>query len=304
MVLELRRLRYFVVLAEELNFTRAAARLRIAQPALSQQIQRLEREVGAELILRRGSGCVLTEVGQLVEAEGRDLIARVDAADTRIKAAGQGQSGRIRLAYTRSARGGNVDALVASYRARFPHVEVIAETGWTALNVAGLLEDRLDLAFVRPPIEEAGIVCRLMAAEELLLALPDRHPLTRFRRVPRQHLAGEPVVMWPRENGPGMYDRTVQQIWPDGGFNHARYEPDDEQLLRAVAGGGVIAVVPTGRAHALPMPGVRLRHFTGPTPTVDLALAYRPGHVPAPALGLLALMDEFNYATESGDLGP
>ncbi|GAA3597530.1 LysR family transcriptional regulator [Kineosporia mesophila] len=296
MVLELRRLRYFVVLAEELSFTRAAARLHIAQPALTQQIQLLEKEVGAELILRRPTGCVLTGFGELVQAEARDLISRVDAADTRIRAAVQGQSGKIRLAYTRSARGGTVDALVAGYRARFPRVEVVAETGWTALNIAGLMEGRLDLAFVRPPIEEAGIVCRLMAPEDLLLALPDGHPLlTRFpRKVPRRHLVDEPVVMWPRENGPGMYDRTVQQVWPDGGFHHARYEPDDEQLLRAVAGGGVIAVLPAGRARALPMPGVRLRRFTGPTPTVDLALAYRSDHLPAPALALLALMDEMD----------
>jgi DNA-binding transcriptional LysR family regulator len=292
MVLELRRLRYFVVLAEELNFTRAAARLHIAQPALSQQIQRLEQEIGAELILRRGGGCVLTEIGRMVDAEARDLSARVDAAQVRIAAAVHGSSGRIRLAYTRSARGGAVDALVAAYRARFPHVEVAAETGWTALNVAGLLEGRLDVAFVRPPIEQPGIVCRLMAAEELLLALPERHPLTRYRRVPREHLIDEPVVMWPRENGPGMYDRTVEQVWPDGGFQHARYEPDDEQLLRAVAGGGVVAVVPAGRAQALRMPGVRLRHFAGTAPTVDLALAYRRGHVTAAALGLLALIDE------------
>ncbi len=98
------------MLAEELNFTRAAARLHIAQPALSNQIQLLEREIGAELVLRRSGGCVLTAVGQLVESEGRDLIARVDAADIRIREAVQGQSGRIRLAYTRSARGGSVDA--------------------------------------------------------------------------------------------------------------------------------------------------------------------------------------------------
>ncbi|GAB3252136.1 LysR family transcriptional regulator [Kineosporia babensis] len=292
MALNLRRLGYLVVLAEELNFTRAAARLHIAQPALSQQIRQLEKELGAELVVRRRTGCALTEIGELVVAEGRDLTARVDAATARIQAAVQGRSGRIRLAYTRSARGGAVDALIARYRERFPDVEVLAETGWTALNVAGLLAGRLDLAFVRPPIEEAGIVCCSMEPEELLLALPEGHPLARLKLVARERLVGEPVVMWPRENGPGMYDRTVEQVWPNGGFNHARYEPDDEQLLRAVASGGVIAVVPAGRARALPMPGVRLRRFRGPTPTVGLALAYRPEHLPAAGQDLLDLLYE------------
>jgi DNA-binding transcriptional LysR family regulator len=294
MALELRRLRYFVVLAEELNFTRAARRLHIAQPALSQQIRRLEREVGAELIQRRGSGCVLTEVGHLVAGEGRDLTARVDAADQRIRAAVLGQRGRIRLAYTRSARGGHVDALVARFRTRHPHVEVEAEMGWHARNVIGLLEGRLDVAFVRSPVEEPSITCRMMSPEELLLALPAGHPLARLRQVPRRRLVGEPVVMWPRENAPRMYERTVSQVWPEGGFDHARTEPDDEALLRAVAGGGVVAVVPAGRARDLSLPGVLLRHFTGPKPTVELALAYRPDAVPVAALAMVNLLDEFD----------
>jgi DNA-binding transcriptional LysR family regulator len=297
MTLELRRLRYFAVLADELNFTRAAERLRIAQPALSQQIRLLEREVGTELIQRRRGGCVLTDVGQLVAAEGRDLSARLDAADERIRAAVLGRSGRLRLAYTRSARGGAVDALVAGFRARYPHVDVAPETGWHSLNVAGLLEGRLDLAFVRCPVEDPAVACRMMAPEELLLALPAGHPLARLRRVPRARLVGLPIVMWPRENAPGMYDRTVRQVWPDGGFNHARHEPDDEQLLRAVAGGGVVAVVPEGRARALVLPGVVLRHFTGPTPTVELALAYRPDAVPAAGLAMVALLDELEEDT-------
>lgn len=97
--------------------------------------------------------------------------------------------------------------------------------------------------------------------------------------------------MWPRENGPGMFDRIVQQIWPDGGFHLVRHEPDDEQLLRAVAAGGVIAVVPTGRAHALRLPGVVVRPFTGPRPSVDLALAVRAGPTSAVVLRLVGLLE-------------
>ncbi len=289
---ELRRLRYFLVLADELHFTRAAARLHIAQPALSQQIKVLEREVGAQLVDRAGGGCRLTEVGRMVAAEARTLVAQADAAQRRIEAAARGQGGRIRIAHTRSARGGRVDALISRFRAENPQVEIIQETGWTAPNVAGLLADRFDVAFVRTPVEEPGVTCRFVEAEELLLALPAGHPLAARRKIDRHRLIGEPAVMWPRPNGPGMFDRTISQIWPDGGFNLVRHEPDDEQLLRAVAAGTGLAVVPAGRARALRLPGVRLRHFTGPIPTVDLALAYRPSTATAAVLRLIALLDQ------------
>jgi len=289
--MDLRRLRYFAVLAEELHFTRAAARLHIAQPALSQQIRTLEREVGAQLIERRPGGCALTEVGRLVAAETRTVLAQVDAAQDRIEAAVRGQRGRLRVAFTRSARGGRVDALITRFREENPHVEVVVETGWTTPNLAGLRAGRYDVVFVRPPIDEPGVTCCLVDTEELLLALPAAHPLAARSRVPRELLIGEPAVMWPRENGPGMFDRTVQQIWPDGGFTLARHEPDDEQLLRAVADGGVIAAVPAGRARALPLPGVRLRRVTGPRPTVDVGLAYRPRSAAPVVRRLIALLE-------------
>ena len=290
--LELRRLRYFAVLAEELHFTRAAARLHIAQPALSQQIRLLERELGAELLDRGGGRCTLTEVGRLVADEARALLAQVETAQDRIAAAVHGQGGRLRVAYTRSARGGRVDALITRFRAENPHVAVQVETGWTATNVAGLLAGRIDVAFVRPPIPEPGLICRFVDTEELLLALPDAHPLADRGPIERALLIGEPAVMWPRDNGPGMYDRTIEQIWPDGGFRLARHEPDDEQLLRAVAAGGVIAVVPAGRAHALRLPGVQLRSFAGTRPSVDVALAYRQAGATPVVARLIALLDD------------
>ncbi|MGV9764017.1 LysR family transcriptional regulator [Micromonospora tulbaghiae] len=289
---DLRRLRYFVVLADELHFTRAAARLRIAQPALSQQIRALERQLGVPLVHRTSRGCALTEVGARVADEATRLLSDVDAAIARIRDLVRGRGGRLRLAYTRSARGGRVDALIARFRAAHPDVEVVSETAWTAPNVAGLLAGRLDAAFVRPPVYEPALACRTVDTEELLLALPAAHPLAAGRRrVSRAEVAGLPAVMWPRENGPGMFDRTIAQVWPDGDFRLVRQEPDDEQLLRAVAQGDVVAAVPAGRARALRLPGVRLRRFTAPTPTVDVGLAW-PAESTNPALlALLALLD-------------
>ncbi|MEV4640573.1 LysR family transcriptional regulator [Actinoplanes sp. NPDC049548] len=284
---ELDRLRSFRVLAEELHFTRAAARLHLTQPALSQQIRALERQLGTDLVRRDARGCTLTEVGRLVAAEAGRALAGVDAAAARIRAAVRGRDGRLRLAYTRSARGGRVDAIVARFRTLHPQVEVVPETAWTAPNVAGLLSGRFDAAFVRPPIDEASLVCRHVDSEELLLAVPENHRLAGHRRIQRADILGEPAVMWPRENAAGMYDRIIAQVWPGGGFHLVRHEPDDEQLLRAVAEGAAIAAVPAGRARALKVPGVRLRRFAAPTPTVDIALAY-PRDTTNPAVHRLA----------------
>ncbi|MEU4645004.1 LysR substrate-binding domain-containing protein [Micromonospora sp. NPDC023814] len=290
--LDVRRLRYFAVLAEELHFTRAAARLRVAQPALSQQIRALERQLGVPLVHRTSRGCTLTEVGTRVADEAARLLAEVDAGTARIRDLVRGRGGRLRLAYTRSARGGRVDALVARFRAAHPDIEVVSETAWTAPNVAGLLAGRLDVAFVRPPVDEPALACRTVDTEELLLALPAGHPLAASRRrVSRAEVVDLPAVMWPRENGPGMFDRTIAQVWPHGGFRLIRQEPDDEQLLRAVAQGDVVAAVPAGRARALRLREVRLRRFTAPTPTVDVALAW-PRDSTNPALRrFLALLD-------------
>ncbi|MDR7273593.1 LysR family transcriptional regulator [Catenuloplanes atrovinosus] len=275
---DLDRLRSFGVLAEELHFTRAARRLHLTQPALSQRIGALERQLGARLVRRDPHGCTLTEVGAQVAEEARRLIAEADATAARIRDAARGQDGRLRLAYTRSARGGRVDALIRAFRRAYPQVEVVPETGWTAPNVAGLLAGRFDAAFVRPPLDEPALICVHVDDEELLCAVPDGHRLARRRRVSRADVAGEPAVMWPRENGPGMFDRTIAQVWPDGGLHLVRHEPDDEQLLRAVAEGSVIAAVPAGRARALKVPGVRLRRFTTPVPTVEIGLAFPRDH--------------------------
>jgi DNA-binding transcriptional LysR family regulator len=299
---DLDRLRSFAALASELNFTRAAAVVHLTQPALSQHIQALERQLGTPLVTRHARGCTLTEVGARIAPEAARLLADADAAAARIRAAAHGGEGRLRLAYTRSARGGRVDALVARFRREHPRVEVVPETGWTAPNVAGLLAGRFDAAFVRPPVPEPSLTCRHVDREELLLALPAAHPLAARRRIARSDLAGLPAVMWPRENGPGMYDRTIAQIWPDGGFHLAHHEPDDEQLLRAVADGTVIAAVPAGRARALKIPGVRLRHLTDPVPTVDIALAY-PTATTNPAVHHLAALLDGDGKRRYGD-GP
>ncbi|MEB3371586.1 LysR family transcriptional regulator [Saccharopolyspora mangrovi] len=279
--MEVRRLRYLVHLAEHRSFTRAAAALHIAQPALSQQIRLLERELGAELVSRLPTGVELTPVGEVAVAEGRQVLDRLDRAERAIREAVTGQVGRLRIAYTRSAPGGVASDLVDRFRAHHPGIELALTTGWTARNIADLRDGSLDAAFVRPPLEIPDLRCDTLSTEELLLAVPAEHELASVRTVRRDQIADQPVILWPRENAPGMYDRIVNQLWPGSTPRVVREEPDDEQLIRAVADNAGIAPVPAPRARSLRTRGVRLKHLAAPRPTVELALAYQPDTSPA-----------------------
>lgn len=119
-----------------------------------------------------------------------------------------------------------------------------------------------------------------MGSEEVLIALPSAHALARRRgRLRRAWIAAEPVVFWPRSNGPGQYDAISAQVWPGGVPRIVREEPEDEQLVRAVAEGAGIAAVPEHRARALRRRGVVLRRLEEPAPVIDLGLAWRSGAV-------------------------
>ena len=287
----LRRWFYFSVLAEELNFTRAADRLHIAQPSLSQQIRALERDLGVALLERSGPRFRLTAAGEAARTEADDLLERYERAVSRITAAGQGLSGELHLAYSHSAAADQGAGLVGAYRERYPDVRVSAEAGWTGRNVAGLRQGTLDLAFVRPPVDEPEVTVCPVGAEEILLALPREHPLARTRRrLRRDQIAGEPVILWPREHAEGYYDSVIRQFWPSGPPPVVREEPDDQQLLRAVAAGEGVAPVPEHRARELRSPGVVFRHLASPQPTVQLGLAYRTRDTNPVVLNFVALL--------------
>ncbi|WP_410625398.1 LysR family transcriptional regulator [Amycolatopsis sp. cmx-8-4] len=278
--MDLRRWHYFAVLVEEMHFTRAAARLFVSQPSLSQQIRAFEAELGVALLDRSGPRFALTDAGRVAATEARELLDRLDRARGVITAAGRGDSGRLRIAYTRSAPGPLAGDLVAAYRARHPGVELALETGWTSFNLARLAAGEIDLGFVRPPVTHPGVAVAAVGSEEVLIALPSGHVLARRRgRLRRAWIAAEPVVFWPRENGPGQYDAISAQVWPAGVPPIVREEPEDEQLMRAVAEGAGIAAVPEHRARALRRKGVVLRRLEEPVPRIDLGLAWRAGSV-------------------------
>lgn len=277
----LRRWYYFIVLAKEMSFTRAAEKLYISQPSLSQQIRVLERELGVTLLDRDGPRFQLTSAGRVAATEAADLLDHVNRAHQRVHAAARGATGRLRLAHTRSAPGPRASDLVTTYRRRYPGIVIESEMAWTRRNIARLEADDIDLAFVRPPIDSALVETEIVDVEEVLIALPDNHPLVALERLDRHQIANELVVFWPRASRSGWYDDIRNQIWPHHGPKIVWEEPDDEQLMHAVAAGAGITAIPEHRARVLAVPGLTLRHLTDPVPRTSLALAYRRcGHNP------------------------
>lgn len=265
-----------MTLADEQNFTRAATNLRIAQSALSQQIKVLEREVGAILIQRKGPKFTLTPAGRTAVTEARFLLQSADRAIERIRLAANGSQGRLRIAFTRSWAGGIVADLTSDYRAKFPGVNVIVQRGPSAQNLKLVRTGIVDAAFVRPPIDGTELTVIVLDSEPLLVAVPSSHHLAVHTEVERTQLVGESVVFWPRQNAPGMFDATIDQLWPSEPPNIIRFEADDEAVLHAVAECVGIAPIPQGRANTLRVPGTHLCTVAGKPALLDIAIAFRP----------------------------
>jgi DNA-binding transcriptional LysR family regulator len=271
---ELRHLRYFVAVASELHFARAAQRLFISQPALSQQIRSLEAELGLRLLERNRRGVRLTPEGTAFLAEARAVVQQADRAAAVARALAEGATGRLRLSYVVTVPGGLAERVVREYQRRYPGVEVTAESGSTLLNVERLRRGELDVAFVHTPIDEGdGLGSVEIASLPLVVALPSAHPLSRRRQVRREQLAGVPLVYFPRHYSPGLYDRALSQVYGAHVPDIARTEPTAERILLAIAEGEGATLVVEEQAAVLRRPGVKFRRFADPEPTVALAVA-------------------------------
>lgn len=291
--MEFRQLRHFVVLARRLHFGRAAAELHIAQPALSLSLRALERSVGARLLDRGPRHVALTEAGRTMLAEAQAIVARADRAAAQVRALGEGRAGRLRINYTRSASSGVCTRIVDAFRQQYPGVSLEIDTLYTSRNLEALRAERIDAAFVRPPIEEAdGLALLALGEEPFVAVLPARHRLAARRRLRRGDLDDEPVVTGARERGPGFFDTMYSAVWGARAPHVVRVEADEDQILRAVARGVGVSVITASRAATMQRPGVVVRRFAAPEPAVGLALAWRAADAGAQLARFVAVARE------------
>ncbi len=276
--MELRQLRSFVAVAEELHFRRAADRLHLAQPSVSQQIRTLEAELGVRLFDRNRRGAALTAAGEALLPEARELLAGADEAAAVTRATGMGQRGRLRLSLTRSLTGGIAGAIVDEYRALYPEVEVELSVGNTMLHVEQLLTGDIDVGFVRPPLETPGLEELSLGREPMVCVLPKGHSLAKRKRVRPEELREEPLVWWPESHGPGAWREVRREVYGDPPWAPiARTEPEEERIVHAVAEGAGISFIMLERSRSLRIPGAVYRRFAAPEPSMGIAIAWRRG---------------------------
>jgi DNA-binding transcriptional LysR family regulator len=289
--MELRHLRYFVAVAEELHFRRAAERLGIAQPALSQQIQRLEHEIEALLLHRLTRGVELTDAGRSFLDDARAILEQVRQAKAKAQRVARGDQGMIRIGFTGSASFNPfVPAVIQDYRTRFPGIAVSLVESGTAQLVLGLRDGNVDAAFVRSPHGEIdGLVVHPMLDEEMLIALPSGHPLAAAGSLSLGSLAAEAFILFPRSNNPGLYD-AIASACQIAGFspNVVQQAPEIASTVNLIAAGEGVSIVPASMQQMRPQ-GVVYRPIRGDGPQAPLSLAYRLSEPSAAVRNLVLL---------------
>lgn len=290
--MELRHVRYFVALAEELNFTRAAARLGIGQPPLSQQIRDLEKEIGYPLFLRRPHGAELTEAGRAFLAEARLILEQAERAKEAARRAGGGHVGALRVGFTSSANfHPAVTEAFAVFHWRYPDASLIIEECHSARLAERLLHSELDAAFVRPGnVAAEGLDLLPLGEEPLILALPAGHPLAAQARVPVAALAGEPFVIFSQGIG-RTFLGLIRETCAQEGFEPTigQETPHIVAMINMVAAGLGVAMAP-GSIAQLAVRGVVYRPLDGAAPQVPLAIATRAGDASPLVRNFLALI--------------
>ncbi|MEA2383326.1 MAG: hypothetical protein QOH72_3297 [Solirubrobacteraceae bacterium] len=274
--MELRHLRYFVAVAEERHFGRAAERLHIAQPPLSQQIRRLEAELGAPLLHRTTRRVELAPAGEVLLARARDILAAVDAAAEDARRAARGEFGRLAIGFTGSATYALLPALAEALRDALPGVvlELRGEL-LTPAQVEGLLDGSLDLGLLRPPVREHSLEVEILRREPLVAVLPATHRLAAAPAVPLEQLEEEPFVMYPSHFRSVLHD-AVEDTCAAHGF-HPRVALEVSEtatLVSFVAAGLGVSLVPDSVRH-MTVEGAVYRPLAREAAEVELAVAWR-----------------------------
>lgn len=307
LIMELRHLRYFIAVAEELHFGHAAVRLHMAQPPLSQQIRALEDELGARLFARTSRSVSLTPAGQAYLAGARAVLARVDEAGRLARRIQQGEAGELVVGYMNPAMDAVLCRALAAFRVARPQVDLRLRELPTSAQLEELRAGRLDLGFIRlvHAQEQAGrapqgkgprgqdltgLQTRVVAREPYVLALPEGHRLAALDEVPLGAAGNEPLILFPRASMPALHEAMLGALRAAGAEPHVLQEaPGKHASLALVAAGFGVCLVPASARDWL-RKGVVLRPVTAGLPVVEMAAAWRAGaeHPAARALVDLA----------------
>ena len=272
--MEFRQLQLFVAVAEELHFGRAATRVRMAQPPFSQQIRKLETELGVELLIRTSRRVALTPAGVQLLEQARALFAKRAEAIASVQHVAKGEAGRLRVGFGASSAFGVLPDIIRRFRIKHPLV-VLRLDDRESLDIgAALSHGDLDIAILRAPFQYEGIDTEPLFQERFVLALPEEHPLARKKRIAMTALVGESFILFPRPVAPGLHD-TITSICIQAGFSprivhEASSWPSVISLVKAGLG---ITIAPSSAQSILP-DGVVFKALPEMAARAELVLAY------------------------------
>ncbi len=273
--MELRHIRAFLMIAEERSFTRAAARLGIAQPPLSAQVKQLEDHVGTPLFRRLPHGAELTASGGAFFGVVRELPHLAERGLNAARRVARGQAGALTLGFTASSLyHPRLTRPLAAFRTAYPDVELKLEEANTSRLLQGLREDSIDAAFLRPADEDRdGLAVTMLDEEPMIAVLPRSHPSAQDEAIVLSELANTPLLLFPREIGPLLFDVVVNACRL-AGFEPklGQTTPQIASIVHLVAAGFGVAIVPKS-LNQLGPEGVVFRPFLGEAPRAPLAFA-------------------------------
>ncbi len=274
-MVELRHLRYFIAVAEELNFSRAAQRMHMAQPPLSAAIRQLERDLDVDLFARTTREVRLTDAGRAFLQGARRTLADAERAAEDAKRAAAGELGHLRIAYSWSTRFQTLPALGRAFRAGHPDVELLAQEMWNARMPPAFANGSIDIALSLCPEIAAELELAPIRKERFVALLPEAHPLAREDAIPLSALADEQFIVFPREIAPRLHD-AFMSIFRRAGFeprvrNESFHTGWDLGVLAEIP---AVAMAPQTVAGGLP-DGIVAVAISEPTDALETCLVWR-----------------------------
>jgi DNA-binding transcriptional LysR family regulator len=302
---ELRHLRYFVAVAEELHFGHAASRLNTSQPSLSQQIRNLERELKVDLLLRTKRHVALTPAGKRFLQEARAILAAAERAAGLAREASRDQARKLAIGISPETDWHFLGSTLRLFAEHAPSVEIVFQNLTPEEQVDALRAGHIDIGFIGLPLEAEGLVTETTGRVRLVVALPETHPMARRNVLRLEELSKEAYVLWPRHLSPGSYDQLLAlfrragfgpPITMEGGL------PSTRTVLGMVAAGLTIALVDPA-LQQMASPGLAFRPLAGRGAFTESGVIYRradPSPILASFLHELRAMPRERPGSEAG----
>jgi DNA-binding transcriptional LysR family regulator len=272
--MELKHLRFVIALAEELHFGRAAARLYISQPPLSQHIKRLENELGTKLFVRTKRKVQLTEAGEILVEQGRRILTDVDRAIQSVANVGHGESGSLRIGSLNSARHTLPDAIRVFAR-KYPHVRIDLLGIPASERIEALRAGRIDIGFLDLPMEDPYLAVKPLFSDPLVAAFPHHHRLAARKTVPIAALSSERFLLISRRAKPAIHNAIISMCQKAGFSPQIAQEVDDLQSMATMVAAGVGVSIVAASVQPFQRDEIALRTLQPSGPLIGVGAAYR-----------------------------